>query len=76
MFARLLKLTALALTISVSGLSTAGAQDEYTLFESGPVRPVAMSPDGEAVPVVVAEELTPEPAAVAKQHRREPRERD
>jgi DNA-binding beta-propeller fold protein YncE len=25
---------------------TANAQSDYTLFESGPVRPIAMSPDG------------------------------
>jgi len=45
-FARLFRLTALAFIISASSLSAAGAQDEYTLFESGHVRPMAMSPDG------------------------------
>ncbi len=30
----------------------ANAQSDYTLFESGPVRPIAMSPDGNRLFVV------------------------
>jgi DNA-binding beta-propeller fold protein YncE len=44
--ARLFKLVAFAVLISASSVSSAGAQGDYTLFESGHVRPMAMSPDG------------------------------
>ncbi len=37
-------LAASALWASLAGVAT--AQDDYTLFESGPVRPLALSPDG------------------------------
>jgi YVTN family beta-propeller protein len=43
--ARLFKLLALAFTVAAAAVSAADAQS-YTLFESGHVRPMAMSPDG------------------------------
>jgi len=45
-FARLFKLPALSFMMSVAVISTVNAQADYTLFESGHVRPMAMSPDG------------------------------
>ena len=49
-----MKLQALFVVIFIAALagsqaSEAHAQADYTLFESGPVRPVAMSPDGNRV---------------------------
>jgi DNA-binding beta-propeller fold protein YncE len=44
--ARLPKLLILALILCAASVSAVGAQDDYTLFESGQVRPMAMSPDG------------------------------
>ena len=46
MLARLSSLLPLALATLFGFASAAGAQDDYTLFESGHVRPMAMSPDG------------------------------
>ena len=51
MFARLISLlifTFVTFTsfVAVTSVSTVHAQDEYTLFESGQVRPMAMSPSG------------------------------
>ena len=46
MFARLFKLPALSFMMSAAVISTVNAQADYTLFESGHVRPMAISPDG------------------------------
>jgi YVTN family beta-propeller protein len=45
-YARLSTLIILALVLLASSVSVVRAQDDYTLFESGQVRPMAMSPDG------------------------------
>lgn len=45
MLARLSRFVLLSLTVLVCS-ATAGAQSDYVLFESGHVRPMAMSPDG------------------------------